>query len=82
MIKEAFVENFNKSKKMRDQGVTYQQIWKDISERHTEAKKNILLNRLKKVCCSSETDDATKNQEKYKKYGMISKTAGKNRYKY
>lgn len=61
MIQQAFMENFNKSKKMRDQGVTYQQIWKDISERHIDAKKNILLKRLAKICNSSDTEDASKN---------------------
>lgn len=43
MIKQAFVETFNKIKKLRDQGVTYQNIWKEIETRHKEANKKKFL---------------------------------------
>lgn len=48
MIKQAFVETFNKVKKLRDQGVTYQTLWKEIETRHKEASKKMFLQRLKK----------------------------------
>ena len=81
MIKQAFTDNFNKSKKMRDQGVTYQQIWKEVSEKHGDTKKNILLNRLKKITDGGGEVDP-KKQEKSKKFGIFTKMEGKNRYKF
>ena len=49
MIKQSFTEVFLKNKKLRVQGVTYQTIWKEISERHKEASKKVFLQRLKKT---------------------------------
>ena len=80
MIKQVFVDNFNKSKKLRDQGVTYQQIWKEVSEKYSDAKKNILLSRLKKITDGGDED--SKKQEKAKKFGLFTKLEGKNRYKF
>ena len=56
MITQSFKEVFLKNRKYRDQGVTYQTIWKQIQERHKEANKKVFLQRLKKTKVLKKVD--------------------------
>ena len=77
MILQVFIDVFNKQKKYRDHGVTYQMIWKEVDrkynlssgDRAVAVKKDIVLKRIKKLTSDGENaaDDISKNGGGYLK---------------
>jgi hypothetical protein len=49
MVAHLFQDEFNKSRKNKENGVTYQQIWKSMQEKFPHTHKDKFLQRLKKL---------------------------------
>ena len=56
MIKKVFTSVLHKNRKIKDQGATYQQIWKEMTAMFgDQVKKKLFLARLKKAAVSKDT---------------------------
>ena len=54
MIANLFTEEFNKTKKVRDNGVSYQQVWKSMNIKWNTTKKEVCLRRLKQMAAKHD----------------------------
>lgn len=68
MIVQLFVEDFNKSKKLKTDGVTYQQVWKSMSERWPLSKKELCLKRLKTMAAGADAKKGKLEKNEKGKY--------------